>query len=56
MLGWIVRILFVLAAPVTALFIARDALNSDRSELLGLSAEMDAETHSLSIGQPQKAS
>ncbi|WP_445217064.1 hypothetical protein ACKWRH_33880 [Bradyrhizobium sp. Pa8] len=28
MLGWIVRILFVIAAPITALFVARgDALN-----------------------------
>lgn len=27
MLGWIVRILFVLAAPIAALFVARDALN-----------------------------
>lgn len=27
MLGWIVRILFVIAAPVTALFVAHDALN-----------------------------
>jgi hypothetical protein len=27
MLGWIVRILFVMAAPFTALFVARDALN-----------------------------
>ncbi|MBR0827165.1 hypothetical protein JQ596_16640 [Bradyrhizobium manausense] len=27
MLGWIVRILFVIAAPITALFVSRDALN-----------------------------
>ena len=27
MLGWVVRILFALAAPITALFVARDALN-----------------------------
>ena len=27
MLGWIVRIIFVIAAPITALFAARDALN-----------------------------
>jgi hypothetical protein len=27
MLGWIVRILFILAAPIAALFVARDALN-----------------------------
>ena len=27
MLGWIVRIIFVIAAPITALFVARDALN-----------------------------
>ncbi|MDA9431794.1 hypothetical protein [Bradyrhizobium sp. CCBAU 51627] len=27
MLGWIVRILFAIAAPITALFVARDALN-----------------------------
>jgi hypothetical protein len=27
MLGWIIRILFILAAPITALFVARDALN-----------------------------
>jgi hypothetical protein len=27
MLGWIVRILFVVAAPITTLFVARDALN-----------------------------
>ncbi|MFK4506599.1 putative membrane-anchored protein [Bradyrhizobium huanghuaihaiense] len=27
MLGWLVRILFALAAPITALFVARDALN-----------------------------
>ncbi|MBR0881716.1 VIT1/CCC1 family predicted Fe2+/Mn2+ transporter [Bradyrhizobium japonicum] len=26
MLGWIVRIIFVIAAPITALFVARDAL------------------------------
>jgi hypothetical protein len=27
MLGWIVRILFILAAPITALLVSRDALN-----------------------------
>jgi len=27
MLGWIVRILFILAAPIAALFVARDAMN-----------------------------
>ena len=27
MLGWVVRILFAIAAPITALFVARDALN-----------------------------
>ena len=27
MLGWIVRILFVAAAPIAALFVARDSLN-----------------------------
>jgi len=27
MLGWIVRILFAIAAPITAMFVARDALN-----------------------------
>ncbi|MDH6256477.1 hypothetical protein [Bradyrhizobium sp. BR13661] len=27
MLGWIVRILFTIAAPITALFVSRDALN-----------------------------
>ncbi|MDN5001326.1 hypothetical protein ACFQZO_10565 [Bradyrhizobium sp. GCM10027634] len=27
MLRWLVRILFALAAPITALFVARDALN-----------------------------
>ncbi|MBR0992418.1 hypothetical protein JQ580_17025 [Bradyrhizobium japonicum] len=27
MLGWLVRILFAFAAPITALFVARDALN-----------------------------
>ena len=27
MLGWVVRILFAMAAPITALFVARDALN-----------------------------
>ena len=27
MLGWIVRIILVIAAPITALFVARDALN-----------------------------
>ncbi len=27
MLGWIVRILFIIAAPITALFVSRDALN-----------------------------
>ncbi|QHP71283.1 hypothetical protein EI171_30800 [Bradyrhizobium sp. LCT2] len=27
MLGWIVRILFAIAAPITALFVSRDALN-----------------------------
>jgi len=27
MLGWLVRILLALAAPITALFVARDALN-----------------------------
>lgn len=27
MLGWLVRILFAVAAPITALFVARDALN-----------------------------
>ncbi|MCA1409913.1 hypothetical protein I6F30_01875 [Bradyrhizobium sp. NBAIM20] len=27
MLGWFVRVLFALAAPITALFVARDALN-----------------------------
>jgi len=27
MLSWIVRILFVLAAPITALLVSRDALN-----------------------------
>jgi hypothetical protein len=27
MLGWFVRILFAIAAPITALFVARDALN-----------------------------
>jgi uncharacterized membrane-anchored protein len=25
--GWLVRILFAIAAPITALFVARDALN-----------------------------
>ena len=29
MLSWIVRLFFALAAPITALFIARDALNFD---------------------------
>jgi len=29
MLGWIVRIIIVIAAPITALFVARDALNFD---------------------------
>ncbi|MCP1744116.1 hypothetical protein ABIF65_005783 [Bradyrhizobium japonicum] len=27
MLEWIVRILFVIAAPITALFVSRNALN-----------------------------
>jgi hypothetical protein len=27
MLGWIVRILFILAAPIAALMVSRDALN-----------------------------
>jgi hypothetical protein len=27
MLGWIVRIFFILAAPIAALFVARDTLN-----------------------------
>jgi hypothetical protein len=27
MLGWIVRIFFAIAAPITALFVSRDALN-----------------------------
>jgi hypothetical protein len=27
MLGWIVRILFILAAPIAALLVSRDALN-----------------------------
>ncbi len=27
MLGWIVRILFIMAAPIEALLVARDALN-----------------------------
>ena len=27
MLGWIVRILFFLAAPIAAFFVSRDALN-----------------------------
>ena len=27
MLGWIVRILFAIAAPITALFVSREALN-----------------------------
>lgn len=27
MLSWIVRILFILAAPITALLVSRDALN-----------------------------
>lgn len=27
MLGWIVRILFVAAAPIAALFVTRDSLN-----------------------------
>jgi hypothetical protein len=27
MLGWIVRILFILAAPIAALLVARDELN-----------------------------
>ncbi|AND89905.1 hypothetical protein ACVI1J_008928 [Bradyrhizobium diazoefficiens] len=27
MLGWIVRVLFTIAAPITALFVSRDALN-----------------------------
>jgi hypothetical protein len=27
MLGWIVRILFILAAPIAAFFVSRDALN-----------------------------
>lgn len=27
MLGWIVQILFAIAAPITALFVSRDALN-----------------------------
>ena len=27
MLGWIVRILFMLAAPIAALLVSRDALN-----------------------------
>ena len=27
MLGWVVRIFFAIAAPITALFVARDALN-----------------------------
>lgn len=29
MLSWIVRILFALAAPITALLVSRDALNFD---------------------------
>jgi hypothetical protein len=29
MLGWIVRLLFVIAAPITALLVSRDALNFD---------------------------
>ena len=29
MLSWIVRIFFALAAPIAALFVARDALNFD---------------------------
>ena len=29
MLSWIVRLLFVLAAPIAALFVSRDALNFD---------------------------
>ena len=29
MLGWIVRLLFVIAAPITALLVPRDALNFD---------------------------
>jgi hypothetical protein len=27
MLGWIVRLLFILAAPIAALLVSRDALN-----------------------------
>ncbi|MEY9131027.1 hypothetical protein ACVIWV_003027 [Bradyrhizobium diazoefficiens] len=27
MFGWIVRVLFTIAAPITALFVSRDALN-----------------------------
>jgi hypothetical protein len=27
MLGWIIRILFILAAPIAALLVSRDALN-----------------------------
>jgi hypothetical protein len=27
MLSWIIRILFILAAPITALLVSRDALN-----------------------------
>lgn len=29
MLSWIVRLFFALAAPIAALFVARDALNFD---------------------------
>lgn len=34
MLGWIVRILFILAAPIAALLVSRDALNFDLVQTL----------------------
>ena len=34
MLGWIVRLLFILAAPIAALLVSRDALNFDLVQTL----------------------
>lgn len=52
MLGWIIRILFMLAAPIAALLVSRDALNFGLAQtfvailllvgLLGLAAAWSA--------------
>lgn len=55
MLGWIVRILFILAAPIAALMVSRDALNFGLIQtmvamilvtgIVGLAAALSARWH-----------